>query len=71
MGNAGARSTRTSRDIKRLYDFRFKVIHGGVANDEAIVTHIIQVRAILSRLLCRVVEHGLWTEDTIEATLFG
>ncbi len=42
--------------IKKLYDYRSKAVHGGVTTDEMLVDHIIEVRCILSRLLCRMTE---------------
>lgn len=42
--------------IKKLYDYRSKAVHGGVTSDEMLVAHIIEVRGLLSRLLCRMTE---------------
>ncbi len=44
------------RRIKRLYDYRSKAVHGGATTDEILVEHIIEVRGLLSRLLCRMTE---------------
>ncbi|KAB0565199.1 hypothetical protein C9383_02560 [Pseudomonas palleroniana] len=44
------------RRIKKLYDYRSKAVHGGVTTDEMLVEHIIEVRCLLSRLLCRMTE---------------
>lgn len=44
------------RRIKKLYDYRSKAVHGGATTDEMLVDHIIEVRCLLSRLLCRMTE---------------
>lgn len=44
------------RRIKNLYDYRSKAVHGGATTDEMLVDHIIEVRCLLSRLLCRMTE---------------
>jgi len=44
------------RRIKKLYDYRSKAVHGGATTDEMLVEHIIEVRYLLSRLLCRMTE---------------
>lgn len=50
--------TRVSlyRRIKKIYDYRSKAVHGGATTDEMLVEHIIEVRYLLSRLLCRMTE---------------
>lgn len=44
------------RRIKKLYDYRSKAVHGGVTTDAMLVEHIIEVRGLLSRLMCRMTE---------------
>ncbi|WP_055129207.1 HEPN domain-containing protein [Pseudomonas mediterranea] len=44
------------RRIKKLYDYRSKAVHGGATTDEMLVDHIIEVRCLLSRFLCRMTE---------------
>ena len=44
------------RRIKKFYDYRSKAVHGGATTDEMLVDHIIEVRCLLSRLLCRMTE---------------
>ncbi|MFL1387819.1 hypothetical protein ACI77F_09095 [Pseudomonas tritici] len=44
------------RRIKKLYDYRSKAVHGGATTDEMLVEHIVEVRGLLSRLLCRMTE---------------
>ncbi|WP_248483715.1 HEPN domain-containing protein [Pseudomonas sp. CYM-20-01] len=46
------------RRIKKLYDYRSKAVHGGATTDEMLVDHIIEVRCLLSRLLCRMTEQS-------------
>ncbi|MGY2341948.1 hypothetical protein ACW9HW_22225 [Pseudomonas sp. SDO5532_S415] len=46
------------RRIKKLYDYRSKAVHGGATTDEMLVEHIIEVRGLLSRLLCRMTEQN-------------
>ncbi len=71
LESPGERRRELYREIKRLYDFRSKLVHGGTADEEAVKNHVIQVRRILSRLLCIVIEQGLWKESQIEGALFG
>lgn len=44
------------RRIKKLYDYRSKAVHGGATTEKMLVEHIIEVRCLLSRLLCRMTE---------------
>lgn len=58
------------RRIKKLYDYRSKAVHGGVTSDDFLTDHIIEVRALLSRLVCRMTEVGtLPTSDEYEVRL--
>lgn len=58
--------------IKKLYDYRSKAVHGGATTDEMLVKHIIEVRGLLSRLLCRMTEQRrLPSTDDFEALLLG
>lgn len=60
------------RRVKRLYDFRSRLVHGANADDRLIVEHIVEVRKLLSRLLCLSIEEGsLPHEARIEDLLFG
>jgi hypothetical protein len=43
---------------KNLYDQRSLAIHGGKIEDDALRAHVLEVRVMLSRLLCRMVEEG-------------
>jgi hypothetical protein len=42
--------------VKKLYDFRSRVVHGAAARDTELVEHIREVRLLLSSLLCRMIE---------------
>ena len=44
--------------IKKLYDVRSKAVHGSPISGEKINEHILEVRGLLSRLVCKVVELG-------------
>lgn len=60
------------RRVKRLYDFRSRLVHGTTAGEEAIDQHVIEVRQILSRLICRFTEAGRIPDDAqTEELLFG
>lgn len=58
------------RRVKKLYDYRSKAVHGGVTSDKLLVDHIIEVRTLLSRLVCRITEIGTMpTVDEYEEKL--
>ena len=58
--------------IKTLYDYRSKAVHGGATSDMQLQSHIIEVRGILSRLLCRMVEAKLLpSTEQFEEYLFS
>ena len=44
--------------LKKLYDYRSKVVHGAPMSDDQMIDHICIVRGILSMLLCTIVEAG-------------
>lgn len=67
----GDNRIRLYRQVKRLYDFRSKLVHGSSETEEAIIQHIIEVRRILSRLLCFFIEHDLPDDARLENMLFG
>ncbi len=57
--------------IKRLYDVRSKAVHGGVVSEDKLREHVMQVRALLSRLLCTFTEAGaLPAKRDMEALIF-
>ncbi|WGS49821.1 hypothetical protein LFL96_19055 [Paraburkholderia sp. D15] len=59
------------RRIKLLYDYRSKAVHGAATKDALLEEHIIEVRALLSRLMCRMTEAGtLPSVDEFEERLF-
>jgi hypothetical protein len=58
--------------LKRLYDIRSKAVHGGKLAIDDIHEHTVEVRRILSRLLCTFVEEGhVSSEQELENELFG
>jgi hypothetical protein len=50
------------RRVKKLYNVRSKAVHGGAVGDNDLCEHIIEVRGLLSRLLCRFTE-AAWLPD--------
>ncbi len=57
--------------VKKLYDVRSKAVHGAPLTDDVLVSHIREVRQLLSRLLCQITERGqVPIEDEFEAILF-
>lgn len=56
LESRGAERLALYRRIKKLYDFRSKAVHGGATTDGLLAVHIIEVRRLLSRLLCRMTE---------------
>lgn len=68
----GAGRIACYRSVKKLYDFRSRLVHGSVQSDDAIQRHVIETRRILSRLICRFSEEGtLFDEDRVEQLLLG
>jgi len=56
--------------IKKLYDYRSKAVHGSPTTERMLEEHIVEVRALLSRLLCRMTEEGrVPSSDDFEAHL--
>ncbi|MFP5263084.1 MAG: hypothetical protein ACLGJB_14370 [Blastocatellia bacterium] len=59
------------RRTKALYDVRSKAVHGSPISDAKIQEHIIEVRHLLSRLLCRFIEIGkVPNEQELEEFVF-
>lgn len=46
------------RAVKKLYDFRSKAVHGMPTSDAALESHCLDVRRLLSELLCKIAESG-------------
>lgn len=60
----------TYHRIKKLYDYRSKAVHGGVTSDKKLIEHIIEVRTLLSRMVCCITEVGVMpTIDKYEERL--
>ena len=72
LEDRGTHRVACYRRVKRLYDFRSRLVHGTTAGEEAIDEHVIEVRKILSRLICRFTEAGsIYDENRAEELLFG
>jgi hypothetical protein len=57
--------------VKKLYDMRSKAVHGSPLAEAKIEEHILEVRELLSRLLCHFVEMGtVPSEDQVENLIF-
>ena len=68
----GASRKELFKRILRLYDTRSKAVHGGKIRDVDLKSHIVEVRKVLSRLLCTIVEAGkIPDQEIIEDQLFS
>ena len=57
--------------VKQLYNLRSRIVHGSAVKDGEIVAHVLEVRDLLSRLLCKAIEDGqLANEAAIEKLVF-
>lgn len=57
--------------VKKLYSIRSKAVHGASLSESKGDEHILDVRDILSRLICRYTEEGeVFSEERIECELF-
>jgi hypothetical protein len=54
----GPRCLTLFRRIKALYDVRSKVVHGAEVDDDKLVDHVLEVRKLLSRLVCAFIVDG-------------
>ena len=60
------------KEVVKLYRTRSKAVHGAKLSLEQIHRHVLDVRAILSRILCRYIEEGeVFSEERIENEMFG
>jgi hypothetical protein len=60
------------REVKGQYDFRSRAVHGAGLADAALEQHVRDVRGMLSRILCKMVDSGRApTEEDWEAVLHG
>jgi hypothetical protein len=46
------------REIKRLYDIRSRLVHGGAIESDAVTSHVVAVRQLLGAILTRMIELG-------------
>lgn len=71
LEDPGPRRLALYRRIKTLYDYRSKAVHGSATTDALLEDHILEVREILSRLMCRMTETGAFpSSDDFEVRLF-
>ncbi|MBZ2206538.1 HEPN domain-containing protein [Massilia soli] len=69
---SGPRRRQAYQKIKKLYGTRSKAVHGAKLSSEQLRTHVLEVRTILSRILCKFIEEGqVFSEDRIEREIFG
>ncbi len=54
----GAGRLELYKEMKQLYDYRSKAVHGASTSDKLLHAHVLKVRCILSRLLCKMTETG-------------
>ncbi len=60
------------RRLKKLYDIRSKAVHGGKVSLKQLHEHIVEVRKLLSRLLCKFIEEKkIPTEEELDSLLFS
>lgn len=60
-----------SRRVKKMYDTRSDVVHGGKVKPADLATHLGEVRDLLARLLQRIIAFGrVPTDDDFEELLF-
>lgn len=66
----GAARLHLFKRIKKLYDYRSKAVHGSPITDGKLEEHIVEVRVLLSRLLCKMTEQGtVPSSEELEAHL--
>lgn len=58
LEDRGEKRMALYRRMKSLYQFRSKAVHGEAATDDALHSHVTEVRVILSRLLQKILEEG-------------
>ena len=57
--------------VLKLYDVRSKAVHGSAVTDKALEDHVAEVRILLSRILCGIIERGSWmSPEDSERALF-
>jgi hypothetical protein len=66
----GSQRSELYRRIKKLYDVRSKVVHGVVMREDEMVHHVAEVRKLLSKMVCTLVESGkVFSEADFESAL--
>ena len=69
---SGPARRATYYEVKKLYGTRSKAVHGAKLTSEQLRAHILSVRSILSRIICKFIEEGeVFSEARIEREIFG
>ena len=67
----GTKRLEFYKRLKKLYDVRSKAVHGGQIGETALLEHIMEVRKILSLLLCHIVgQKKVPTEEDFDRCVF-
>jgi len=56
LEDRGRERLKLYRRIKLLYDYRSKAVHGAAISESQLEAHVVEVRKLLSQLLCRITE---------------
>ena len=68
----GPRRLSMYDEVKRAYSTRSKAVHGDEVSNEVLSKHVVQVRALLARLICTITElRHVPTIPELEGRLFG
>jgi hypothetical protein len=68
----GIKRKEIFKQVLHLYDIRSKAVHGGRIEERDLKSHVVEVRKVLSRLLCNIIEAGKIPEqEIIEDQLFS
>lgn len=60
------------RRVRKLYDVRSKAVHGATLDEAVLRSHVVEIRTLLSRLLCAITEAGVVPKsDEWDARVFS
>jgi hypothetical protein len=60
------------RQVRKLYDLRSKAVHGAVLSDSVLRGHVVETRAVLSKVIRAVTEaRGVPTLEQLDERVFG
>ncbi|MFO1003052.1 MAG: HEPN domain-containing protein, partial [Planctomycetaceae bacterium] len=54
----GTRCRDLKKHVKKLYNERSKAVHGGEISQDTLKLHVASVRALLARLLTKIIQNG-------------